>query len=107
MRVLVVDDEANLRRMVRSLLSAEGWLVEEAGSAEEALIRVGQTQPDVVLLDLVLPGASGLDLLPRLRKASPDTPVIMMSGEANLSDAVRATREGAFHFLERQSGQAP
>ena len=104
MRVLVVDDEANLRRMVRSLLSAEGWLVEEAGSAEEALIRVGQTQPDVVLLDLVLPGASGLDLLPRLRKASPDTPVIMMSGEANLSDAVRATREGAFHFLEKPLG---
>ncbi len=104
MRVLVVDDEANLRRMLRSLLQAEGWLVDEAGSAEEALIRVGQSQPDVVLLDLVLPGDSGLDLLPRLRKASPDTPVIMMSGEANLSDAVRATREGAFHFLEKPLG---
>ena len=104
MRVLVVDDEANLRRMLRSLLQAEGWLVDEAGGAEEALIRVKQNQPDVVLLDLVLPGDSGLDLLPRLKKASPDTPVIMMSGEANLSDAVQATREGAFHFLEKPLG---
>ncbi len=104
MRVLVVDDEANLRRMLRSLLREEGWAVDEAGTAEEGLLRVAETQPDVILLDLVLPGASGLESLPRFRDEAPGTPVVMMSGEATLSDAVQATREGAFHFLEKPLG---
>jgi two-component system, NtrC family, nitrogen regulation response regulator NtrX len=103
-RILVVDDEANLRRMLRSLMREEGWAVDEAGSAEEGLARIGEVQPDVILLDLVLPGQSGLEALPRFREAAPGTPVVMMSGEASLSDAVRATREGAFHFLEKPLG---
>jgi two-component system, NtrC family, nitrogen regulation response regulator NtrX len=104
MRVLVVDDEANLRRMLRAFLEEEGWSVEEAASAEEGLQRAEESNPDVILLDLVLPGATGLEILPRLRERVPGTPVIMMSGEATLSDAVRATREGAFHFLEKPLG---
>jgi two-component system, NtrC family, nitrogen regulation response regulator NtrX len=103
-RILVVDDEANLRRMIRSLLQEEGWAVEEAGNAEEGLLRVQEAQPDVILLDLILPGQSGLEALPRYREAAPGTPVVMMSGEASLEDAVRATREGAFHFLEKPLG---
>ena len=104
MRILVVDDEANLRRMLRSLLQEEGWRVDEAGTAEEGLLRVREAQPDVILLDLVLPGASGMEALPRFRDEAPGTPVVMMSGEATLSDAVQATREGAFHFLEKPLG---
>jgi len=104
MRILVVDDEANLRRMLRALLTEEGWAVEEAASAEQGLLRAREAQPDVILLDLVLPGRSGLDALPDFQEVSPGTPVVMMSGEANLSDAVRATREGAFHFLEKPLG---
>jgi two-component system nitrogen regulation response regulator NtrX len=100
-KVLIVDDEANLRRMLRSLLEQNGYQVAEAGSAEQGLTLVGESAPDVVLLDLVLPGASGLESLPRFREEFPGTPIIMMSGEASLADAVRATREGAFHFLEK------
>lgn len=101
MRILIVDDEANLRRMLRALLEQEGHVILEAESAEAALARLEDHRPDTILLDLVLPGATGLETLPGLRKALPDVPVIMMSGEATLSDAARATREGAFHFLEK------
>ncbi len=101
MRVLIVDDEGNIRRMVRALLESEGWRVSEAGSAEEALAEVEELRPEVVLLDLMLPGMSGLDALPRLVDAVPGTPVVMMSGHASLPDAVEATRRGAFHFLEK------
>jgi two-component system, NtrC family, nitrogen regulation response regulator NtrX len=104
MRILVVDDEANLRRMLKALLQEEGWAVEEAASAEEGLARASEIRPDAILLDLVLPGRSGLEALPRFQEKVPGTPVIMMSGEATLSDAVQATREGAFHFLEKPLG---
>jgi two-component system nitrogen regulation response regulator NtrX len=101
-RVLIVDDEGNLRRMVRALLEAEGYTVEEAGSGDEGLRRATNNEPDVILLDLVMPpGADGLTVLERLRAAQPDTPIIMMSGKATLADAVRATKLGAFQFLEK------
>lgn len=104
MRILIVDDEGNLRRMLRSLLEEEGWTVDEAEAAEQGLVRARKAQPDAILLDLLLPGMTGLEALPRFQTAAPGTPVIMMSGRANLSDAVRATREGAFHFLEKPLG---
>ncbi len=99
--VLIVDDEGNIRRMLRALLESEGYGVREAATAEEALADAEQTPPEVVLLDLMLPGMSGLDALPRFSEACPGAPVIMMSGRATLSDAVAATRMGAFHFFEK------
>ena len=100
--VLIVDDEPNIRRMLGSLLRAEGYRTREAGSALGALAEVQGEEPDAVLMDLYMEGAeTGLDALPRLREAAPDLPVIMMSGRASLSDAVRATRLGAFHFIEK------
>ena len=101
MKILIVDDEANLRRMLRALLEEEGYSVVEAGSAEKGLLLLDEHRPETILLDLALPGESGLESLPRFQKRLPGTPVIMMSGEATLSDAARATREGAFHFLEK------
>ena len=101
MNVLIVDDEANLRRMLRALLEAEGYRVTEAERAEEALEEVKEAPPEVMLLDLALPGMSGLEALPKILDAAPGLPVIMMSGQASLADAVEATREGAFHFLEK------
>ncbi len=101
MDVLIVDDEANLRRMLRSLLESEGYRVREAGRAEDGLDAVRENPPEVVLLDLALPGMSGLEALPMLQDAAPGMPVVMMSGKATLSDAVEATREGAFHFIEK------
>jgi two-component system nitrogen regulation response regulator NtrX len=101
MSLLIIDDEGNLRRMLRALLEKEGYEVHEAGSGPEALAQIPTLTPEVILLDLVLPGPSGLDLLPEILNQLPTTPVIMMSGEATLADAMEATRRGAFHFLEK------
>jgi two-component system, NtrC family, nitrogen regulation response regulator NtrX len=101
MRILIIDDETNLRRMIRMVLEEEGYQVHEAGSAEEGLRAARDDPPEAILLDVVLPGRSGLEILSRFRELLPGVPVIMMSGEATLSDAARATREGAFHFLEK------
>ena len=101
MNVLIVDDEGNIRRMLRAILESDGYSVRDVPSAEKALAEIRGAPADVVLLDLALPGKSGLDILPELMKEAPGTPVIMMSGQATLSDAVEATRLGAFHFLEK------
>jgi two-component system nitrogen regulation response regulator NtrX len=100
-RILVVDDEPNIRRMLSSLLAAEGYSTRVAGDGAGALLALAAGEPDVVLLDLALPGIDGLTVLDTIRQRWPDLPVVMMSGRATLSDAVRATRSGAFHFLEK------
>ncbi len=100
-RILIVDDEGNIRRMLASLLSAEGYTTAEAESAEDALRRMAADEPDAVLLDLALPGMSGLEALEKIARDWPEIPVVMMSGQATLGDAVQATRLGAFQFLEK------
>jgi two-component system, NtrC family, nitrogen regulation response regulator NtrX len=99
--VLIVDDEPNIRRMLGALLRAEGFRTREAGSGKGALSEVMTEEPDAVLMDLYMGDEGGLDALPKLLEAAPELPVIMMSGRATLSDAVQATRHGAFHFLEK------
>jgi len=100
--VLVVDDEANLRRMLGAVLGAEGYGVAEAGSGTEAIASVQRNRPDAVFLDLAMPGGpDGLTTLEHLVHEAPGLPVIMMSGRAGLHDAVRATKLGAHHFLEK------
>jgi two-component system nitrogen regulation response regulator NtrX len=100
--ILIVDDEPNIRRMVGALLAAEGYEVRDAPDGPTALVRAAELEPDVVLLDLMMPHDSdGLDTLAALRGKWPELPVVMMSGRAGLSDAVRATRLGAFTFLEK------
>jgi two-component system nitrogen regulation response regulator NtrX len=101
MDVLIIDDEGNLRRMIRALLEGEGFSVREAASAEVGIEEVRRLAPEVVLLDLMLPGMSGLEALPLIGDLAPGIPVVMMSGKATLADAVRATRLGAFHFIEK------
>jgi two-component system nitrogen regulation response regulator NtrX len=100
--VLIIDDEPNIRRMVGALLGAEGYDVRDASDGASGVLRAGENEPDVVLLDLMMPGElDGMATLERLRKEIPDCPVVMMSGRAGLSDAVRATKLGAFTFLEK------
>ncbi len=100
--VLIVDDEPNIRRMVGALLTSEGYEVRDAADGVTGLARVSESCPDVVLLDLMVPGElDGLATLEKLRELIPEVPVIMMSGKAGLSDAVRATKLGAFNFLEK------
>ncbi|MGB8294915.1 MAG: sigma-54 dependent transcriptional regulator [Polyangia bacterium] len=109
--ILIVDDEKNIRRTVRMVLEGEGYAVEEAASGEEALARLPDVAPDLILLDVQLPGISGLELLESLKRAkdgdasrAPSLPgpgVIMISGHGTLADAVRATKAGAYDFLEK------
>jgi two-component system, NtrC family, nitrogen regulation response regulator NtrX len=101
-QVLLVDDEANIRRMLAALLRNEGFNVTEAPNGNAALLLMDQADPDVVLLDLMMPpGPDGLETLTRMRDRGRLAPVIMMSGKAQLTDAVRAVKLGAFQFLEK------
>src|SRR5207245_227958 len=101
-RILLVDDEANIRKMVGALLQSEGFETAEAGNGTAALAAVERGAPDAVLLDLMMPGGpDGLATLEQLKRVAPDVPVVMMSGKASLTDAVRATKLGAFQFLEK------
>jgi len=102
--VLIVDDEKNIRRTVRMVLEGEGYNVEEAGSGEEALARLPEVGADVMLLDVQLPGISGLDTVERIAKLKipdPQPTVIMISGHATLADAVRAVKAGAYDLIEK------
>jgi two-component system, NtrC family, nitrogen regulation response regulator NtrX len=109
--ILIVDDEKNIRRAVRMVLEGEGYTVDEASSGEEALARLPDIAPDVILLDVQLPGISGHDVMAALAKAraqgdegsrsQPEPVVIMISGHGTLADAVRATKAGAYDFLEK------
>ena len=84
--VLIADDEPNIRRMVGALLTGEGYEVAETPSGIEAIARVKEGEPDVALVDLMMPGdLDGMATLARLRDVAPDLPVIMMSGRAGLA----------------------
>ena len=101
-QILLVDDEANIRRMLAALLREEGFTVAEAPNGNAALLQLDEVDPDVVLLDLLMPpGPDGLATLASIRDRGRGTPVIMMSGKAQLTDAVRAVKLGAFQFLEK------
>jgi DNA-binding NtrC family response regulator len=104
-RILVVDDERNIRRTLRMVLEGEGATVVEAATGEEALAALEDPEPiEVIITDVMMPGISGLELLERLANAAggaPEVPVILISGHATVDDAVRATRLGAFDFFEK------
>ncbi|HEY0305830.1 MAG TPA: response regulator, partial [Longimicrobiales bacterium] len=99
--VLIVDDEPNIRRMLGALLREQGYTTNEAGDGVAAIKKMAEVEADVILLDLALPGVTGLELLDNLHERWPLAPIIMMSGRASLSDAVQATKRGAFHFIEK------
>ena len=92
---LIIDDEPNIRRMVGALLTAEGFDVRDAADGASGVTAAIQADPDVILLDLMMPGGmDGMATLQVLRTKLPDVPVIMMSGRAGLADAVKAIAEG-------------
>jgi two-component system, NtrC family, nitrogen regulation response regulator NtrX len=102
--ILVIDDEKNIRRTLRMVLESEGYRVLEADSAEAGLKVLEEESVNGVLLDLKLPGMSGLEALARLHteaSGGPTVPVIVISGHGTVTDAVQATRLGAFDFLEK------
>jgi two-component system nitrogen regulation response regulator NtrX len=100
--VLIIDDEPNIRRMVGALLEAEGYEIRDAVDGQSGIARALEWEPDLVLLDLMMPGTlDGMATLEQLRERFPELPVVMMSGRAGLADAVKATRLGAVNFLEK------
>jgi len=103
--ILVIDDEKNIRRTLRMVLESESYRVLEAASAEEGLKTLEESSVQGMLLDLKLPGMSGLDALAKLHSESgpghATIPVIVISGHGTVEDAVKATRLGAFDFLEK------
>ncbi len=99
--ILIVDDEAGVRASLGGVLRDEGYSVDTAESGEAALEQVRERAYDVILLDIWLPGMDGLVALEQLVARVPDVPIVMISGHANIESAVRATRLGAFDFIEK------
>jgi two-component system nitrogen regulation response regulator NtrX len=99
--LLVVDDEAGIRESLTSILKDEGYQVAAVASGEEALARATSGDFDVVLLDVWLPGIDGLQTLSRIQAMQRPPAVIMISGHSTIETAVRATKLGAFDFIEK------
>ena len=100
-RVLVVDDDDHLRRVVQRVLEARGMPVTSAASGAAALEHMKVDSPDVVLVDYMMPGMDGMEVLRRIKDAHPDVEVIMMSADGSLETAISAQRAGAYHFLRK------
>jgi two-component system phosphate regulon response regulator PhoB len=104
--VLVVEDEAALATMLRYNLEKQGFRVDEAADGQEALTRIGEERPDLVLLDWMLPSLSGIEVCRQMRRR-PDTrdvPVIMLTARAEDQDAVRALNLGADDYITKPFG---
>ena len=99
--VLIVDDERAIRRILSVLLTERRHRVTEAGSGEDALAALPQAKPDLVLLDLKLPGIDGLETLQRLRALDPQLDVVMMTAHGTISSAVEAMRRGAHDYVTK------
>jgi DNA-binding NtrC family response regulator len=97
---MVVDDAADIRELLATVLK-DTYDVSEAKSGADLKQSFSQEQPDVVLLDLKLPDADGIDLLPQIKKQWPDTEVIVLTGNATFEAAVEATKRGAYHFINK------
>jgi two-component system nitrogen regulation response regulator NtrX len=100
-RILVIDDEAEIRRSVRMILEYEGYDVVEASSGPEGLAMIEREPPDLVFLDIKMPGLDGLEALQRVRQTNESLPVVIISGHGTVSTAVEATKLGAFDFIEK------
>ncbi|WP_415719280.1 sigma-54-dependent transcriptional regulator [Maridesulfovibrio sp.] len=99
--ILIVDDENGIRYSLRGILEDEGFHVSEAESGEQALVYLADERPDLVFLDIWLPGMDGLEVLERIKKDWDWLPVVMISGHGNIETAVSAIKKGAFDFIEK------
>ena len=101
--ILVVEDEAPLLTLLRYNLEKQGFRVEEAADGQEALLRVAETKPDLILLDWMLPALSGLEVCRQIRRrpATRDLPIIMVTARTEDQDAVRALDTGADDYIAK------
>jgi two-component system nitrogen regulation response regulator NtrX len=100
-RILLVDDEKSIRTTLGAILHEEGYRPVAVGSGPEALARIGEEVPDVVILDIWLPDMDGIDTLAEIKRQWPELPVIMISGHGTIETAVKATKLGAYDYIEK------
>jgi two-component system nitrogen regulation response regulator NtrX len=99
--ILIVDDERAIQASLRGVLEDEGYRVSAVGSAEEAVARAQDEPPDLVFLDIWMPGMDGLEALAEIKRLHPETAVVMISGHGTIETAVKATKLGAYDFIEK------
>src|SRR5436190_4406997 len=99
--ILVIDDEADMRFAVRMLLERSGHTVVEAENGDVALAKLDEGLPDMVLLDMRLPGMDGIQILQKIREKQKDLPIIMVTGYGNVELAEQALQLGADHYLSK------
>ena len=100
-RVLIVDDDEMFRRVLAGELQRLGFDIASVATGEAALERLASDAPEIVLLDLRLPGMGGLDVLKAIRERSPSTDVIMLTGHGSIDTAIESMRMGAFDFVAK------
>ncbi len=98
-RLLVIDDDPGMLELIEVYFSRRGFQVFGVPNGEDALGALDDTQPDLIILDLVLPGMGGLDVLRQLKQALPRVPVVMASGHGQARNIVESMRRGASEFL--------
>jgi DNA-binding NtrC family response regulator len=105
-RIVIIDDERGILETVEILLRGEGFDPIGVQSPREALQRLNELEPDIVLTDIRMPGVSGLEILQAMRVYDPEVPVILMTAQASLQTAVQAVNEGAFYYLQKPFSNA-
>jgi DNA-binding NtrC family response regulator len=100
-RVLIVDDEKDFAEALTERLRLRGYEASESHSGQEALAKLRTREFDVVILDLMMPGMTGIEALPEIKRLKPLTEVIMLSGKATLQTAVEGMQKGAFEYLTK------
>jgi two-component system nitrogen regulation response regulator NtrX len=103
-RILIIDDEAEIRKSLRMILEYEGYEVLEASSGAEGLILAERETPDLVFLDVKMPGMDGLEVLQRLQTARETLPVVVISGHASKEEVASSIKRGAIDFIEKPLG---
>lgn len=101
MNILIIDDEEVLQDILVTLVESQGWSALSAGTGEEGLRLLQEAKVDLVLLDLMLPGMSGLEVLRQIRSQDPDLVVVVITAYSSIEGAIEAMREGAFHYIPK------
>src|ERR1700741_3698601 len=101
--ILIVDDEADIRNLIKGILGDEGYATRLAANARESYAAIESRNPDLVILDIWLQGSEhdGLEILANIKAQSPHLPVIMISGHGTIETAVSSIKQGAYDFIEK------
>jgi two-component system, NtrC family, response regulator len=100
-KILIIDDEEQLRKLMQRIISLEGFTVEEAGTLKEGEMKLAKLQPDVVLCDVKLPDGNGVDFVKKIKPPNPDTEIILLTAFGNIADGVQAIKNGAFDYITK------